>query len=198
MAAFGLNVFLNTDAGIMRNLLQPAAASVESLGTPMTMLDITPLRRQETWEDRPKASPRARRTAGGGGTTNMTCIRPHQAPLHARCRKGRPADARRTAPRPRKMTKPQHREADHDIVQGFLLAVPDANKAAYTEMAEASAKVFRENVALSGDGGVGPTCTDGKVTSFPWRSNGGWGKRRLLPGSSGPTRQRPTAPWALR
>ena len=34
-------------------------------------------------------------------------------------------------------------------VQGFLLAVPDANKAAYTEMAEASAKVFRENGALS-------------------------------------------------
>jgi len=52
-------------------------------------------------------------------------------------------------------------------VQGFLLAVPDANKAAYTEMAEASAKVFRENGALSVMEAWGADVPDGKVTSFP-------------------------------
>ena len=52
-------------------------------------------------------------------------------------------------------------------VQGFLLAVPDANKSAYTEIAKASAKVFRDNGALSVMEAWGADVPDGKVTSFP-------------------------------
>jgi len=52
-------------------------------------------------------------------------------------------------------------------VQGFLLAVPNANKDAYTELAEASAKVFRANGALSVVETWGVSVPDGKLTSFP-------------------------------
>ena len=52
-------------------------------------------------------------------------------------------------------------------VQGFLLAVPNANKAAYTELAAASAKVFRAHGALSVVETWGVSVPDGKVTSFP-------------------------------
>ena len=52
-------------------------------------------------------------------------------------------------------------------VQGFLLAVPNANKAAYTELAEASAKVFRAHGARSVVETWGVSVPDGKVTSFP-------------------------------
>lgn len=52
-------------------------------------------------------------------------------------------------------------------INGFLLAVPDANKAAYTKMAETAAKVFRENGALSVMEAWGADVPDGKVTSFP-------------------------------
>ena len=52
-------------------------------------------------------------------------------------------------------------------VQGFLLAVPNANKAAYTELAEASAKVYRAHGARSVVGTWGVSVPDGKVTSFP-------------------------------
>ena len=50
---FGLNVFLRTDAGIMRTYYT-SGRGVESLGTPMTLLDITPFGRQETWEESPE------------------------------------------------------------------------------------------------------------------------------------------------
>ena len=50
---FGLNVFLNTDAGIMRTYYT-SGRGVETLGTPMTLLDITPFGRQETWEESPE------------------------------------------------------------------------------------------------------------------------------------------------
>ena len=43
----------------------------------------------------------------------------------------------------------------------------NANKAAYTELAEASAKVFRANGALSVVETWGVSVPDGKVTSFP-------------------------------
>ena len=52
-------------------------------------------------------------------------------------------------------------------VQGFLLAVPTANKAAYTEIAETAAKVFRAHGALSVVETWGVSVPDGKVTSFP-------------------------------
>ncbi|PWW03363.1 putative dithiol-disulfide oxidoreductase (DUF899 family) [Hoeflea marina] len=53
---FGLNVFLDTDAGIMRTYYT-SGRGVESLGTPMTLLDITPYGRQENWEDAPEGTP---------------------------------------------------------------------------------------------------------------------------------------------
>ena len=52
-------------------------------------------------------------------------------------------------------------------VQGFLLAVPNANKAAYIELAEAAAKVFRAHGALSVVETWGVSVPDGKLTSFP-------------------------------
>ncbi len=52
-------------------------------------------------------------------------------------------------------------------VNGILLAVPDAKKAAYMEMAQSSAKVFRDNGALAVMEAWGVDVPDGKVTSFP-------------------------------
>ncbi|KGF69192.1 hypothetical protein LL06_11950 [Hoeflea sp. BAL378] len=53
---FGLNVFLNTGHGIMRTYYT-SGRGVESLGTPMTLLDVTPFGRQETWEESPEGVP---------------------------------------------------------------------------------------------------------------------------------------------
>ena len=44
----------------------------EAMGTTWSYLDITPLGRQETWEDSPEGYPRPRRTSGGTGTTTTT------------------------------------------------------------------------------------------------------------------------------
>ena len=52
-------------------------------------------------------------------------------------------------------------------VQGFLLAVPKANKAAYTALAEGAAKIFREQGALAVVETWGVDVPDGKLTSFP-------------------------------
>lgn len=52
-------------------------------------------------------------------------------------------------------------------VNGFLLAVPTANKQKYTEMAESAAKIFKTNGALSVVETWGVDVPDGKVTSFP-------------------------------
>lgn len=53
---FGLNVFLRTEAGIMRTYYT-SGRGVEMLGTPMTLLDITPFGRQESWQDVPAGFP---------------------------------------------------------------------------------------------------------------------------------------------
>lgn len=50
---FGLNVFLHTDDGIMRTYYT-SYRGVETLGTPMALLDITPYGRQESWQDAPE------------------------------------------------------------------------------------------------------------------------------------------------
>ncbi|AKI01099.1 hypothetical protein IMCC20628_02401 [Hoeflea sp. IMCC20628] len=50
---FGLNVFLRTDDGIMRTYYT-SYRGVETLGTPMALLDITPYGRQESWQDAPE------------------------------------------------------------------------------------------------------------------------------------------------
>lgn len=56
VGGFGLNVFLRTASGIMRTYAT-SGRGVETLGTPMTLLDITPFGRQENWEDSPEDVP---------------------------------------------------------------------------------------------------------------------------------------------
>jgi len=51
-------------------------------------------------------------------------------------------------------------------VQGFLLAVPEANKAAYREMAEQGWQMFKDLGCLSIQENWGDSVEDGKVTSF--------------------------------
>lgn len=52
-------------------------------------------------------------------------------------------------------------------VDGFLLAVPTANRDAYRELAEKVAPVFKEHGALSMVECWGDDVPDGKLTSFP-------------------------------
>ncbi|OCW55860.1 DUF1428 domain-containing protein [Hoeflea olei] len=52
-------------------------------------------------------------------------------------------------------------------VNGFLLPVPKANKATYTEMAKAAARIFRAHGALSVVENWGVDVPDGTHTSFP-------------------------------
>ncbi len=54
-----------------------------------------------------------------------------------------------------------------NYVDGFLLAVPTANKAAYQEMAAECATYFRKNGALAVAECWGEDVPEGKVTSFP-------------------------------
>lgn len=53
---FGFNVFYRSAAGIYRTYFTTGRAA-EALGTVWTLLDLTPLGRQETWEDSPEATP---------------------------------------------------------------------------------------------------------------------------------------------
>jgi len=52
-------------------------------------------------------------------------------------------------------------------VNGFLLAVPTANKAAYLEMATTTSDVFKKHGALAIVECWGDDVPDGKLTSFP-------------------------------
>lgn len=52
-------------------------------------------------------------------------------------------------------------------VDGFLLAVPDANREAYLHLAEIAAEVFRDHGALRVVECWGDDVPDGVVTSFP-------------------------------
>ena len=53
---FGLSVFLRDRDKIYRNYFT-SARGVEALGSVWTFLDLTPLGRQETWEDSPPGRP---------------------------------------------------------------------------------------------------------------------------------------------
>jgi predicted dithiol-disulfide oxidoreductase (DUF899 family) len=53
---FGLSVFLRNGKRVYRTYFTNGRG-VETLGTPWTFLDLTPLGRQETWEDSPKGWP---------------------------------------------------------------------------------------------------------------------------------------------
>ncbi len=52
-------------------------------------------------------------------------------------------------------------------VQGFLLAVPTANREAYIKMAQDAAVIFKEYGALAIMEAWGDDVPDGEVTSFP-------------------------------
>lgn len=53
---FGLNVFYRDDAGVYRTYFT-SGRGIETLGTVWTLLDLTPLGRQETWEEAPPGAP---------------------------------------------------------------------------------------------------------------------------------------------
>lgn len=53
---FGLNVFIRDGSDIYRTHFT-TGRGVETLGTIWTLLDLTPLGRQETWEDAPEGTP---------------------------------------------------------------------------------------------------------------------------------------------
>jgi uncharacterized protein YbaA (DUF1428 family) len=52
-------------------------------------------------------------------------------------------------------------------VDGYVLAVPNANKQAYKKLAETAAVIFREHGALSVVENWGDDVPEGKTTSFP-------------------------------
>jgi predicted dithiol-disulfide oxidoreductase (DUF899 family) len=53
---FGLSVFLRDGERVFRTYFT-AGRGVEALGSAWTFLDLTPLGRQETWEDSPEGYP---------------------------------------------------------------------------------------------------------------------------------------------
>jgi predicted dithiol-disulfide oxidoreductase (DUF899 family) len=53
---FGLSVFIRDDGRVFRTYFT-AGRGVEALGSNWTFLDLTPLGRQETWEDSPAGYP---------------------------------------------------------------------------------------------------------------------------------------------
>lgn len=55
-SGFGLNVFLQEDGAIYRTYFT-TGRGVEMLGTPWTLLDLTPYGRQESWQDAPSGTP---------------------------------------------------------------------------------------------------------------------------------------------
>ena len=54
-----------------------------------------------------------------------------------------------------------------NYVDGYVLAVPTANREAYRQLAETAARVFKENGALSVVECWGADVPEGKLTSFP-------------------------------
>ena len=54
-----------------------------------------------------------------------------------------------------------------NYVDGFVIAVPTANRATYQRVAQAASVVFKENGALSVVECWGDDVPEGKVTSFP-------------------------------
>ena len=67
----GHNVFFRDGERVFRTYFINNRGD-EAMGTTWSYLDITPLGRQETWEDSPEGYPQTRRTNGGTGTTTTT------------------------------------------------------------------------------------------------------------------------------
>ena len=56
VGGFGINVFLRDGDDIFRTY-HTTGRGAETLGTPWTLLDLTPFGRQETWEESPEGTP---------------------------------------------------------------------------------------------------------------------------------------------
>ena len=67
----GHNVFFRDGERVFRTYFINNRGD-EAMGSIWSYLDLTPLGRQETWEDSPEVIPRLYRTSGGTGTTTMT------------------------------------------------------------------------------------------------------------------------------
>ncbi|MCV0397399.1 MAG: DUF899 domain-containing protein [Rhizobiaceae bacterium] len=57
---FGLNVFFRDDEGRIGHSYYTSNRAVEAIGTIWSLLDITPLGRQESWEDSPEGWPQTK------------------------------------------------------------------------------------------------------------------------------------------
>jgi predicted dithiol-disulfide oxidoreductase (DUF899 family) len=68
---FGLSVFFRDGDRVFRSYFT-SGRGVEALGSNWTFLDLTPLGRQEDWEDSPAGSPQTRGMSGGAATTSTT------------------------------------------------------------------------------------------------------------------------------
>ncbi len=91
----GHNVFIRDGERVFRTYFINTRGD-EAMGTTWSYLDITPLGRQEIWEDSPKGYPRLRCTSGGTGTT-ATKRRPRLTPGGSRCpRREKPPSASAT------------------------------------------------------------------------------------------------------
>jgi len=80
----GHNVFFRDGDKVFRTYFINSRGD-EAMGTVWSYLDVTPLGRQETWEDSPRATHRRQPTSGGTGTT---ITRPKRRPIRdgSRCR----------------------------------------------------------------------------------------------------------------
>ena len=67
----GHNVSSSATASGLPHILHQQRGD-EAMGTIWSYLDITPLGRQETWEDSPEGYPERRRASGGTGMTTTT------------------------------------------------------------------------------------------------------------------------------
>ena len=70
-------------------------------------------------------------------------------------------------------------------VDGFVAAVPTANREIYQKHAEAAAVVFKEHGAMKLVECWGDDVPEGKLTSFPWRSSARMTRPSSSPGSCG-------------
>jgi predicted dithiol-disulfide oxidoreductase (DUF899 family) len=91
----GTNAFVRDGDQVFRTYFTDNRGD-EALGSTWSYLDLTAFGRQETWEDSPEATRRARRTTGGTGTTSTTTRRWRRA----RC--AAPPDASWSRPHPRR------------------------------------------------------------------------------------------------
>ena len=76
---FGLSVFLREGDSVFRTYFTGGVAS-KTLGSVWSFLDLTPLGRQENWEDSPEGWPQTPRISGGAGTTSTTRSRVQRGP----------------------------------------------------------------------------------------------------------------------